>query len=432
MPIAFESDGRRLSDTRLLLRGLAFLVVAGLAVTALVARSQGFFERSVEVTADLADIGDGLPAKSDVKFHGVLVGSVTDVVASQDGGHIRVHVSLRPQRASAIPATVTARVVPSNVFAVPSVQLVDNGPGPALTAGSLIPQDRGVATVRLQTSLSALDRIAAAAGRSGTDPTLGILTTVERATRGRGDAAVRAAGQLSRIVTELDRTIAPDGTAGTLDTLSRAVTEFQSSAPDLLDALHNAVVPLRTVAEHRAQVQQLMGGALRTATEVDTGLTHQGDAMRGVTARMGPVLDVLSRGGQGFVQMTTSVKVVDQKFLSEFWNPQTHNGTAKIIIELSPHKQYTRADCPRYGPLEGSSCRTAPVAGPAVITGPGSTAAPAASRTGGTVGATGSAQEQQQISTIVGGPPNALTDLLIGPVLRGNDVTVTAAPEGAR
>ncbi|AHH19471.1 Mce family protein MceA [Nocardia nova SH22a] len=424
MPIAFESDGRRLSDTRLAVRGLIFLVVAGLAVAAMLARSQGWFERTVPVIAELADVGDGLPAKSDVKFHGVLVGTVDGVEPSRGDGPHRVRLSLLPGRVGGIPATVTARVVPSNVFAVPSVQLVDNGPAPALRAGARLPQDRSLPTVRLQTSLTALDRIAAAAGRSGADPMLGILTTVERATSGRGDAAVRAAGQLNRIVQALDGAMTPDGTVATLDSLARAVTEWQSAAPDLLDALHNAVLPLRTVAQQRAGIAELLGSAITTSGTVDSALAHHGDQVRAITANMGPVLDVLAEGGRNFPRMTTSVTRVDQRFLAEFWDPQAHNGTAKIILELAPHQQYTRADCPRYGTLEGPSCHTAPVNGPSVLDRPG-TATPAAQTTGGE-------PERQQVAAIVGSAPNPLADLLIGPLVRGNDVTVTREPGGAR
>ena len=45
----------------------------------------------------------------------------------------------------------------------------------------------------------------------------------------------------------------------------------------------------------------------------------------------------------------------------------TQSGAAKVILELTPHKQYTRTDCPRYGELAGASCANGPAAGPSVI-----------------------------------------------------------------
>ncbi|MBH0776602.1 MlaD family protein [Nocardia bovistercoris] len=404
MPIAFESDGKHVSDARLLARGLVFLVVVTAVVAALLARAQGHFDRPVEVTAELVNVGDGLPDNSDVKYHGILVGRVTGVAAAAAQSPNRVRLALRKEFVDAIPGTVTARVVPSNVFAVPSVQLVDNGPGPALRAGARIPEDRSLATVRLQTSLDALEQIAAAAGRPGSDPTVGILTTVEQATSGRGDAAMRAAGQLRRIVTELHAATTPDGTASTLDTLATAITELQSSAPDLLDGLHSAVVPMRAVAEKREQLTALLTGGVHTTTTLGGALERRGDTMLDITSKLGPTLDVLAHGTASAVQIGTSQTHMTDKF-GESFDTRTQNSLARVILELTPHKEYTRADCPRYGTLEGPSCRTAPIDGPSVL------ARPAADIAGGP-------EQRQRITELLGGQSNTLSDLLIGPLVR--------------
>jgi hypothetical protein len=44
---------------------------------------------------------------------------------------------------------------------------------------------------------------------------------------------------------------------------------------------------------------------------------------------------------------------------------------------------------------------------------------------GGNVGPVGSEQENSQLSQIVGGPANAATQLLLGPVVRGSTVHIT-------
>ncbi|WP_019926364.1 MCE family protein [Nocardia sp. BMG111209] len=427
MPIAFESDGKPVSDGRLFLRGIAFLVVAAAVAALMIARSEGVFQRPVRVVADLVDVGDGLPAKSDVKYRGVLVGLVRSVTASTGGGPNQVQIDLFPRSAVGIPGTVTARVVPSNVFAVPSVQLVDNGPGPALAAGARIPQDRGLETVRLQTSLTALSRIVAAAGRSPTDPTLGILATVAQATSGRGADALRAGAQLDRIARGLDAAMAPDGNPSMLVALSEALSGLQSAAPDLLGALHDAVVPMQTLAADRIQLADLLSGGLATSTTVANALQHKTDTITGITGQMGPVLDVMARGGAGFTQMAVSETRLSTVFRNEFWHTDTQGATAKVIVELTPHKQYTRADCPRYGDLAGPSCATAPVGGPSII-GAGGNPNDDDSALGGAVGPVGSRAEQQRIADAFGGPPNSAADLLIGPLVRGNDIRVTPAP----
>ncbi|MEV5834526.1 MCE family protein [Nocardia sp. NPDC052112] len=428
MSIAFESDGKVLPDWQLLLRGIAFLLVLAVATVVMIAGSQGAFRETVQVTAVLLDVGDGLPPRSDVKFQGVLVGQVDSVTPSSEGGPNYVQIDLKPEYVAGIPATVTARVVPSNVFAVPSVQLVGKGRGAPLAAGARIPQDRSLETVRLQTSLTALSRIAAAAGRSGSDPTLGILAVVERATSGHGAEAVRAGAELTRIAQALDAAMAPDGTAATLDALSDAIAGLRSSAPDLLGAVHNAVGPMRAVAERNDQLATLLTGGLNTSATVATALENNTGTITDITGKLSPALATIGEGSRNFTPMTISLTQLAGKF-HKLWDAEDQNMPAKIILELTPHRQYTRADCPRYGELEGPSCATGPVGGPTII-GPNAVVPASYSASiGGNVGPVGSAQEQQAIASILGGGPNAAADILFGPLLRGNDVQFTPAPD---
>ena len=75
MANSFDTDGRGPSNAQLLACGIAMVVAASLLTTGLVLKSTGRFNDYVPVVADLVNVGDGLPAKSDVKYHGVVVGS---------------------------------------------------------------------------------------------------------------------------------------------------------------------------------------------------------------------------------------------------------------------------------------------------------------------------------------------------------------------
>ncbi|MFC8526039.1 MlaD family protein [Nocardia sp. NPDC057227] len=366
MAILFESDDRTLSTAKLFVRGVLFAALAAVAVAAGIVRSQGGFTDAVEVTAVLAEIGDGLPPRSDVKYRGVLVGSVSAVLPAVGGGPTRVRIALRPEKIAGIPGSVTVRVVPSNVFAVPSIQLLDNGPAAPLRAGAELHQDRSAASVQLQTSLTALSRIAAAAGRSPADPTVGILETVQRATAGRGPEALRAGTQLERLVTELSALTVPDGTASTLDALNRALTGLRNASPDLLAAVNQAVIPLRAMAIQRARFTELVTGSLTTTGTVGTGLVNRTGTVLEVTANAAPVLDILAAGSPNFVQMTTSQRALAERVAAVLWRPDSQSAVPRIIVELTPHKQYTAQDCPRYGELAGPSCGTGPP-GPGVL-----------------------------------------------------------------
>lgn len=117
---------------------------------------------------------------------------------------------------------------------------------------------------------------------------------------------------------------------------------------------------------------------------------------------------------------------------NELWNPGTQLITPKVIVQLTPNRQYTTADCPRYGALAGPNCGNpdtpAPIGSlPSSLDprnfDPPSSLAPA-------IGPVGSPQEQQQIADILGGKPNAAADILFGPLARGTSVTVVPDPNG--
>ena len=284
-----------------------------------------------------------------------------------------------------------------------------------------------MATVRLQTSLTALSRIAAAVGRPDNDPTLGILVLLDQATSGRGSDALRAGAQFNQIVAALDRAIAPDGTVSTLGALSTALSGLQASTPDLLEALHDAVVPLRVAAQQRAQLTDLLTGGLATTATIGTALRHNTSSILDITGKMGPALGVIADGGRGFTQMANSETRLATTFNTQFWNFDTESATAAIIVELTPHKLYTRADCPRYGNLAGPSCATAPV-GPAAI---GSNAnAQDMAAIGGNVGSAGSRQEEDRIAAMFGTRPDSASDLLAGGLVRDSDGAPRPAPPG--
>lgn len=430
MPNRFEADGRGPSEAGLVLRGVAAVVLVCLVIAGSVAKLGGRFDQAVPVTALLTDVGDGLPPRSDVKFRGLLVGEVTSVTPGSDGAAHRVQVALKPHYAGDIPATVTARVVPSNVFAVSSIQLVDNGDGPGLTSGAEIAQDESLETVQLQTALTKLREIVAATGRIGSQRTVGMLAAVSAATDRRGDDIVRAGEQLDRITRELNAVVTPTGGPSTLDALGTAVRGLQTSAPDLLDALHHAVVPLRTMTEKEAALTGLLAGGAGTMSTIGTALENNTDRIIGITTGLSPVLGVVADGSPSFTPIVTRMNMISEKWFTEFWPEGQQNATGKFMFQMTPHRLYTRADCPRYGDLEGPSCTTAPetVAQPVITENP---AVAMTAPVGGNVGTVGSPSEKDMLSRLLGGDVTAAGELLLGPLARGAVVHVSpdAAPD---
>lgn len=433
MPILFEADGRGPGAGKLLLYGVGALVVVTVMVTGLIAKMNGAFDKAFEVTAVLADIGDGLPVRSDVKFRGVLVGVVDQVSTSTGGESKYVDIALKPEYAAGIPATVTARVVPSNVFAVSSIQLVDNGAGPPLSPHAEIPQDESLSTVQLQTALTKLREIVSASARIGSDRTLGMLAAVAAATDLRGDDLVSAGAQLGRITRELGEIVVANGESSSLEALSSAISGLQSAAPDLLDAVHHSVVPMRTLAQKDAALSALLTAGSTTLSELGSVLDNNTDKIINITTHLSPVLSVVADGSTGFAPIVTRMKVISDKWFAEFWPVGQQNATGKFLFQFTPHKMYTRADCPRYGNLAGPSCETAPENAAPVAADGIARQFDFATLPGGNIGPVGSEQEKELLGRILGGDSTVADEFILGPLARGSTVHVSPdLEEGTR
>src|SRR5262245_11514372 len=362
MAVPFDLDVRRPSERQLFVCGVVVLVVIAIVTTTLLVKSTGRLENYVRVVAELANVGDGLPQKSDVKYHGVLVGSVDNVVPAADGKPNYVHIDLKSQYAQSIPSTVTARVVPSNVFAVSSVQLVDRGPGAAISSGAHIHEDVELPTVLFQTTISKLRDILAATGRSREDQTVGVLAAVGAATENRRMKLLNAGAQLNRMIDALNSIISTDpDSPTTISALTDATRGLQQTAPELFDALHQAVRPMQTLVEQRAQLTTLINGGLQTVGTTHTALANHTDQLVRITGELTPVLGELAQTAHNFVPAFTKLNGLAKKFFDEVWIPELDTVNWRVNVSFTPSYTYTRADCPQYAGLKGPSCFTAPL-----------------------------------------------------------------------
>ncbi len=361
MARVFDISGRGPSSRTLLLCGVAVIAVSALITSLLLAKSTGRLESFTRIVADLTNVGDGLPSRSDVRYHGLLVGSVNNVVPTSSDEPNMVHIDIAGDYAPAIPRTVTARVVPSNVFAISGVELIDNGAAPAIQTGDHIAEDTKLPTVLFQTTISKLRDILFATGRGREDNTLGILAALGAATHDRRPQLLTAGAQLDRIVNELNSVVATDTTSPSmLSALVAAAEGLQQTAPDLLDALHRAVGPMRVLVEQRAQLDTMLTAGTRTLNTAHTALANHVDQMITISEHLTPVTGVLAQTSNNWLPGFQKAKVFSEKFPNG-WDPEQDTFRLRINLSLTPTYSYTRADCPSYGALKGPSCFTAPL-----------------------------------------------------------------------
>ena len=352
-----DPSGRGPTMRQLLVAGACGVVVIVTALGLLFARYQGYIMNpKVDVTAVLSTTGDGLPSNADVKFRGVLVGAVKEVSVANEGAIQNVHIEMKPDYLSGIPANVTARVVPSNLFAVTSVELVYNGPDTAsLQAGSTIAEDHSKGTIALQDTLTTvrniLDKI---------DPIqLGrVLSTLSYALEDGGRVPGSTVERLDNWLTQV-RGAVPD-VDGTLNNFSASFQALNQSAPDLMHALSESVKTAQTIADKRGELAGLITGTSATVDKVNGLFARNPNVGKELTSGTGDMFGALAEDPSAIpaaiANLNSSIRALSTTF---HWGTQQQM-VWNLGITLTPYKPYDRSNCPTYGELAGPSCATAP------------------------------------------------------------------------
>ncbi|MFC9432510.1 MCE family protein [Nocardia sp. NPDC057030] len=451
-----DPSGRGPSGRQLSLAGIALTTVLSLLLVLLGLRYTGRFEDKVGVVALLTSTGDGLPAHADVKFRGMIVGSVADVQVVAKGERQRAEIDLKPAVAAMIPAAVTARVIPNNIFGVTAIELVDNGEGTqTLRAGAEIPEDTSEGTVQLQTTLSVLRDVL---DHIQPEKLGRVLATLADAL----DPAARVPGStIERLDLWLTQMHAIPGIGDLLGDLGRAATALSASAPDLVGVLSESVTTARTLTERRDRLVALLTNASGAVDSVNSLFARNPDAGKDVVSGLDELFGSLAEDPRALPQTAANLNIALRKLRSVFGFGPSRQMVWKMDVSFTPFQQYTAADCPHYGSLAGPRCggssvpETAPPqefpaqlapkwlasAGPAPVVPtlpaipgipliPGLTAPAAATDPRPNALAPSGLRGPDAVAAIVGGKPTAAQYLLLSPLLAGG--SVTPVDEGGR
>ncbi|MGK8524353.1 MCE family protein [Nocardia asteroides] len=346
-----DPSGRGPTARQLTLYGLAVLTTVAVLLYLLALRYTGYFEDKVPVTVVLTSTGDGLPSRADVKFRGMVVGRVAGVEVVARGAEQRASVDLQGDVVPTIPANVTARVIPNNLFGVTAIELVDNEPATgSLRAGSTIPEDTGSETVALQTTLNVLREVL-----DNIQPEkLGrVLATLSAAL----DPAARAPGStIQRLDNWLTEVHGIPEIGNLLGDLGRASIALSVSAPDLVGLLSESVTSARTLAERRAELISLLTTGNATVDSVNELFARNPDAGKFLVAGLDDLFGNLADDPQAIPYTARNLNVALQRLATTFRFGPAKQMVWKMDVSFTPFQQYTAADCPRYGDQYGPRC----------------------------------------------------------------------------
>jgi virulence factor Mce-like protein len=398
-----------------------------------------------------------------VKLRGALVGAVSAVgVAPADApGGLPLHeitLQLKPVLAAGIPAGVTARVVPTNVFGAPSVELLDpTTPTDAtLAPNGVIRGDTSEATLQLQTVMSQLNKVLRAVHPAELNVA---LTNISQGLQGRGAKIGSIIGRLDPYLTTLNGHT--DDFSADLQLLGTDLQGLADAAPALLDTVDSAVVTTKTIVDKRDDLVHTLTEGTDTADELHGFLSDYDDRIIRVVRDGSDIARVLAPQRDVITHSLISLARGAGQ-LGPALNPKT-SGALNLKFVLLPFKPYTADDCPRYPGLNGPNCGDkvpppgalppsfpfyqgipppppllphtgkdgAPESGgPDSLPGMFPSFSPSGFQTpaaGGSVGPVGSAAEVGTIDALLGrANGGGAGTLLLGPILRGSTVVMPA------
>jgi virulence factor Mce-like protein len=430
-----------------LVLGLVLAAVMVGTVVVIYESFRGNFGDDVVVSARIEQAGDALEQGDIVTYRDVIVGEVTSATGNLQGGAV-LRLKIHRDDAAVIPADVTAVAVPASLFGQTQVMLLP-GPdtsGPRLRGGELVAADTNPAAASLQTALANAYALLTSVHPAQLDAALSALAG---ALDGQGE-------NLGRLVERADaylRKIAPSmpQLEAVITSLATVSGELAKDSPALLASLHSLLTVSAGIQRSKQSVAALLAVAPTAVDNAQLLLSPQNiDNAVTVWRNETPVLQAFADDPQALPQTIDGFRL----FASTFSKALAGHPYLKVNIVLtganlttipalvlgqqghtfdavSDPSGYTAADCPRYPGSSGPNCPTG--AGPA-------SASVRPLTTGGDFGGTsssvGSPQEkrvvQQAAAAITGSPASLLlpdlTDLLLGPLLRGRPTMIVGAP----
>jgi phospholipid/cholesterol/gamma-HCH transport system substrate-binding protein len=270
------------SRAQLAVRGLGAVAVLALLLGLLQLRTSGAWGGPPEVSADLRNAGGSLAPGSDVKLRGVVVGRVDEIVRGPAGG-VRVRLAMDESQLGRVPADVVARILPATVFGTSYVDLRPTSAGPAtagsagrpaLRPGAVVPADASQGTLELQQALDDIDRLVKALGPAELATAIGAASV---ALEGRGEQIGHTLDSLDVYLTRFTpklRTVRED-----LSRLADLLEVVEQIAPDLLDATDDGLVALKTLVEHRDDLEAVLVDGARLARSGNAFLAANTDQL---------------------------------------------------------------------------------------------------------------------------------------------------------
>lgn len=407
--------------TRRRLIGVVFLAFLALLGGLAVASFNKDFTSATTVTLYTDSTGNQMNINADVTVRGVVVGAVRSITANGRGA--RLELAIDPDAAAALPANVTAQMLPSTLFGQRHVALIAS-PGPpaarTLAQTRTVSQDRSANAIELEKVLNDLFPMLTAVQPQKLAVT---LSAVAGALSGRGTQLGRTLDQINGYLKQFDPQLpALDRDIAELVQVTRT---YSQAAPDLVQALRDFSVTSQTVASESASLNSLYSVVTSASQNLTTFLRTNRSDIISLSANGLPSLRILARYSSEFPcvfsGLTSFIPKMDKALGKGTSQPGLH-ATVTIVPGEGPY--LPGKSTPRYGDDLGPHCYPVPFRGTSLNDGD-------VRLTASGLGPANTPQENQLVTELAAPrlnvPPGALPDwssVLLGPLYRGTTVGV--------
>jgi len=339
--------------------GFVFLGLIVALVAGTIAKYQGAFDDTIDVTVEADRAGLTLASGAPIKLRGVEIGTVGDIAT--DGRQVTITLEIDKDKVDRVPADVTAQIVPPTAFGAKYVQLTpvdaDAGGGPSIEAGAVIPADK--VTVEVDEAFENLTKVLDVARPAEVNSALtAVAGALDQRGRLIGDLISQADAYLVSFNPSL-RTLSAD-----LRLADDVADVYDVARPDLVAALSQTGTVSRTLVRQQASLRALERSLTGFSDEADTLLRSSEKDLVTTLELLGPVTKVLERYSPELPCVVLGLASANK--LAEAAVGGTHDGVTTITRLIPGRDPYTYQDnLPQIGDDRGPACYGLPYVTPA-------------------------------------------------------------------
>lgn len=333
--------------------GLVFLVVAALFFMVTIGVYNKAFSDVAWVKLETDHAGNQMREGADVKVRGMVVGEVRKI--SSNGSGATLDLAIAPDKLGAIPADVSARLLPKTLFGERYVALQPSrtGSGGHLEAGDVIGQDRSRNAIELERVLDNLMPLLQAVEPQKLSSALNAVST---ALDGRGEQFGRTMVEFSRFLDEFNPSL-PDLEAD-LASFAEVADTYADAAPELLDAMATLTTTTKTIAERERELTDLYATVTSASVDLTSFFRVNSGNLINLTRVAQPTLDVLAKYAPQYpcmlAQLAAQVPAAEKAFGLGTKHPEANAVTEEFIASRGSYEP--GVDEPRFQDKRGPRC----------------------------------------------------------------------------